>query len=62
MTDSDPIDQASRLSDEWHQYAVANRVRYQGESATHCEECGAEIPQGRREAVPGTTTCVGCAE
>ena len=24
-----------------------------GESLTHCEECDAEIPEARREAVPG---------
>ena len=32
----------------------------QGESLTHCEECDAEIPQARREAVPGVRYCVNC--
>lgn len=31
-----------------------------GESATHCDECGDAIPQGRRRAVPGVRTCVAC--
>ena len=31
-----------------------------GESATHCEHCDAEIPQARREAVPGVRLCVAC--
>lgn len=31
-----------------------------GESLTRCEECGAEIPDARREAVPGVRWCVGC--
>lgn len=31
-----------------------------GESLTHCEECGAEIPRARREAVKGVRLCVGC--
>lgn len=31
-----------------------------GESLTHCEECGDEIPQARREAVPGVRLCVEC--
>ncbi len=31
-----------------------------GESATHCEECGAGIPEARREALPGVRLCVGC--
>ena len=31
-----------------------------GESLTHCEECGHEIPAARREAVPGVRLCVAC--
>jgi phage/conjugal plasmid C-4 type zinc finger TraR family protein len=31
-----------------------------GESATHCEECGAPIPEARRRAVPGVRLCVPC--
>lgn len=31
-----------------------------GESATHCDECGAVIPEARRRAVPGVRFCVGC--
>lgn len=31
-----------------------------GESLEHCEECGASIPEARREAVPGVRLCVGC--
>ncbi len=31
-----------------------------GESRSHCEECGAEIPQARREAIAGVRLCVGC--
>ncbi len=33
-----------------------------GESLSHCEECGAEIPEARRRAVPGVRFCVGCQE
>lgn len=33
-----------------------------GESLTHCEECDAAIPQGRREAIPGVRLCVKCQE
>ncbi len=32
----------------------------QGESLTHCEECGAPIPEARREALPGVRFCVVC--
>jgi len=31
-----------------------------GEGATHCEECGEEIPEARRRALPGARTCVSC--
>ena len=31
-----------------------------GESLHECEECGAEIPAGRREALPGVRLCVAC--
>lgn len=31
-----------------------------GGGATHCVECGDEIPEARRRAVPGVRTCVAC--
>ncbi|HEX8668835.1 MAG TPA: DksA/TraR family C4-type zinc finger protein [Allosphingosinicella sp.] len=31
-----------------------------GEGETHCVECGDEIPEGRRRALPGARTCVPC--
>ena len=31
-----------------------------GESLLQCEECDAEIPDGRRKALPGVRLCVGC--
>ena len=31
-----------------------------GESATRCMECGEEIPEARRRALPGVRTCVTC--
>jgi phage/conjugal plasmid C-4 type zinc finger TraR family protein len=34
----------------------------QGPSAVHCAECGAEIPQARRDALPGIRHCVGCQD
>lgn len=38
------------------------RLGQAGESLEHCEECGDEIPQRRREAVPGVRLCVACQE
>ena len=46
--------------------SVADAVRLarqqlpQGESLSHCEECGDEIPEARRKAIPGVQYCVGC--
>ncbi|MCW8927018.1 MAG: DksA/TraR family C4-type zinc finger protein [Xanthomonadales bacterium] len=31
-----------------------------GESLRNCRECGAKIPEARREAVPGVRLCVSC--
>ncbi len=31
-----------------------------GESLSHCMICGDEIPERRREALPGVRTCVSC--
>ena len=31
-----------------------------GEGASHCIECGDEIPEARRRALPGARTCVQC--
>jgi phage/conjugal plasmid C-4 type zinc finger TraR family protein len=31
-----------------------------GEGTTHCVECGEEIPEARRLALPGARTCVRC--
>ena len=33
-----------------------------GASLSECEECGAEIPEARRRAVPGVRLCVNCQE
>ena len=34
----------------------------QGPGATHCEQCGAPIPEARRIALPGVRVCVPCQE
>lgn len=31
-----------------------------GESAEWCDECGEDIPEARRRALPGVRTCVAC--
>jgi phage/conjugal plasmid C-4 type zinc finger TraR family protein len=34
----------------------------QGPSLNHCAECGAEIPQARRDAIPGVRLCLSCQD
>jgi len=62
MSDGDSTDNAQFLEQEWHDAHVRHRVQFHGHSALRCEVCDALIPQGRREAVPGTQRCVECAE
>lgn len=33
-----------------------------GPGEIYCIECGDEIPEARRKALPGVTTCVACQE
>lgn len=33
-----------------------------GESLSHCEECGVDIPEARRKAILGVRLCVGCQQ
>jgi len=31
-----------------------------GEGSEYCEDCGEDIPERRRLALPGTRTCIAC--
>lgn len=33
-----------------------------GESLTHCEECGVDIPEARRKAIVGVRLCISCQQ
>ncbi len=39
---------------------VARRQLTQGESLSHCDECNKQIPEARREALPGVQFCIVC--
>lgn len=41
---------------------LARRRLPRGESLTHCEECGVDIPEARRKAIPGVRLCVSCQQ
>jgi phage/conjugal plasmid C-4 type zinc finger TraR family protein len=34
----------------------------QGPGLSHCAECGVEIPQPRRDAIPGVRLCLSCQD
>lgn len=40
----------------------ARQRLHAGPSLSHCAECGAEIPEGRRQAVAGVRLCLGCQQ
>lgn len=42
--------------------ALARSRLSAGSSLTHCEECAAKIPEGRRKAIHGVRLCVSCQE
>lgn len=57
------IDAANELQQHFIDIGIMNaRINRNSVSATHCEECGIEIPEARRIAVPGCTMCADCKE
>ncbi len=34
----------------------------QGPGLSHCAECGTQIPQSRRDAIPGARLCIVCQD
>jgi len=62
---ADFADIASDYSAEVLQRTLDARPRFAVHStlsAEHCDECGAAIPQARREAVPGCELCIDCQQ
>jgi phage/conjugal plasmid C-4 type zinc finger TraR family protein len=50
-----------QIDDTVSDAVLAARARLpHGQGTTHCEECGEEIPEARRRALPGARTCVAC--
>lgn len=59
----DTIDAANELAQQRIDQAVANmRIDHNAVSATHCEECGDQIKEARRVAVPGCQMCAECQD
>ena len=40
--------------------AAARARMATGESAKYCDDCGEDIPEKRRAALPGVRTCIAC--
>ncbi|HBT2013961.1 TraR/DksA family transcriptional regulator [Klebsiella pneumoniae] len=56
------IDQANELAERRLEMTIQNmRINHNAVSATHCRDCGEEIPERRRELVVGCQRCVSCA-
>lgn len=50
-----------QIDDTVSDAVAAARLRLaSGLGATHCDDCGEPIPDKRRQALPGTRTCIGC--
>ena len=60
--DENQYEQAEKLQQAQIDAGISRIQRYEGESLSECAECGDEIPEGRRVAVPGVQHCVQCAE
>lgn len=59
----DECDHASAWAETWQKKALENvleRDRPCGDSRSDCIDCGEDIPEGRRKAVPGCVRCVKC--
>jgi len=60
---TDAIDVANTLAELERSTAInAITSRPRGKSLTHCLECGEQIPDARRLAVPGCELCITCQE
>ena len=60
---SEIIDQASALEEMMRENAIqAHRLNHSAVSATHCEECGEDIPELRRVKMPGCQRCASCQQ
>lgn len=62
---ADLYDQATEHEERFRAQALEAQARraLHGASATHCrnDDCGIEIPEARRRALPGVQHCIDCA-
>ncbi|MDU9022153.1 TraR/DksA family transcriptional regulator [Pseudomonas corrugata] len=62
----DVIDIASEREDAHRAAVIAAHLAQKKTpvrpSAEHCEDCGEDIPEARRQIIPGVVLCVECQE
>ncbi|EFV4955498.1 TraR/DksA family transcriptional regulator [Salmonella enterica] len=59
----DIIDTAAEIEELQRNAALsAHRIDHSAVSDEYCAECGEDIPEPRRAAVPGCQTCSSCQE
>lgn len=58
----DEMDRIQEINEQFQELALEDHLRRRptGESLTHCEDCGEEIPEARRRAQRGCRTCINC--
>jgi len=60
----DQFDRATQLEEQHRELALAQqalqRAQTTGASAFFCIDCGVDIPEARRQAVPGCQRCIDC--
>lgn len=60
---ADFADDASAVEELQREAALsAHRINRDAVSATHCSECGEDIPELRRVKVPGCQRCASCQQ
>lgn len=60
---ADFADDASAVEELQREAALsAHRINRDAVSATHCVECGEDIPELRRVKVPGCQRCASCQQ
>lgn len=62
---ADDADRAAQIVEDAQERALTARLarmRFPARSAVECEACGEPIPPARRQAAPGCTLCIDCAE
>lgn len=62
---ADEIDRAQERHQEWLSDMLRNQARAAAKqqataSAVECEDCGDDIPDARRQALPGVQRCIHC--